>query len=306
MEKSFWTSIITNLIPEDATPGIIVLFLFIAYSIYALSKANIIYDFVNRFSTRELTNLKNIIADENISKTEKTLLREKIKLINYQKRTGIKTNNIYIHEQIIEYYRLARGRLRYSDFKKAFALLKIDENDVLIIRDPNIAEKIAHIWFIISSTFFLGIILLLLTALIYFLISIQQQIFLFLSIICLGIIFVVFADLTSLIPAAKRIKNEIRRNKLIVQRNRRKIELRQIQITKGRFPLSHEFEENIMDDTLSLPFHPLSHFSMEERQHRIKQVLGVWQDDAEIDAIFAEIDRDRHSYRGRRIDSLDD
>ena len=53
-------------------------------------------------------------------------------------------------------------------------------------------------------------------------------------------------------------------------------------------------------------FHPLANLSPQERQNRIKQVLGAWQDDPEIDAIFAEIDRDRHSYYGRQIDSLDD
>ncbi len=52
-------------------------------------------------------------------------------------------------------------------------------------------------------------------------------------------------------------------------------------------------------------FHPLANLNPQERQNRIKQVLGAWQDDPEIDAIFAEINRERHSYQGRQIDSVD-
>lgn len=61
-----------------------------------------------------------------------------------------------------------------------------------------------------------------------------------------------------------------------------------------------------MVEISTLPIHPLAHLSTEEQQNRIKQALGAWQDEPEIDAIFAEIDCDRHSYRGRRIDSFDD
>ena len=64
--------------------------------------------------------------------------------------------------------------------------------------------------------------------------------------------------------------------------------------------------EEIIVDISPVTFHPLANLSLEERQNRIKQVLGVWQNNTEIDAIFAEIDRDCHSDRGRQIDSLDD
>ena len=64
--------------------------------------------------------------------------------------------------------------------------------------------------------------------------------------------------------------------------------------------------EEIIVEISPVTFHPLANLSSQERQTRIKQVLGAWQDDSEIDAIFAEIARDRHSYYGRQIDSLDD
>jgi hypothetical protein len=50
--------------------------------------------------------------------------------------------------------------------------------------------------------------------------------------------------------------------------------------------------------------HPLSQLGLAERQNRIDAVLGAWKDDSEIDAIFAQIDRERHIYQGRQIDLL--
>lgn len=64
--------------------------------------------------------------------------------------------------------------------------------------------------------------------------------------------------------------------------------------------------EEIIVEISPITFHPLANLGPQERKNRIKQVLGAWQNDPEIDAIFAEIDRDRHSYHGRQIDSLDD
>ncbi len=64
--------------------------------------------------------------------------------------------------------------------------------------------------------------------------------------------------------------------------------------------------EEIIVEISPVTFHPLANLSPQERQNRIKQVLGAWQNDPEIDTIFAEIDRERHSYYGRQIDSLDD
>jgi hypothetical protein len=56
----------------------------------------------------------------------------------------------------------------------------------------------------------------------------------------------------------------------------------------------------------SIPEHPLANLSEAERLARINQVLGAWKDQADLVEMFAEIDRERHAYRGRRIDSMDD
>lgn len=53
--------------------------------------------------------------------------------------------------------------------------------------------------------------------------------------------------------------------------------------------------EEIMVEISPVTFHPLASLSPQERQNRIEQVLGAWQNDPEIDSIFAEIDIERHS-----------
>lgn len=39
-----------------------------------------------------------------------------------------------------------------------------------------------------------------------------------------------------------------------------------------------------------------------EQWQQLQQVIGAWKDDSEIEEIFAEIERERHAYRGREID----
>lgn len=43
-----------------------------------------------------------------------------------------------------------------------------------------------------------------------------------------------------------------------------------------------------------------------ERLRRLNELFGLWRNQPELDNIFAEIDRERHAYQGRKIDSLDD
>ncbi|MEH1988115.1 MAG: hypothetical protein ACYTXT_07970 [Nostoc sp.] len=43
----------------------------------------------------------------------------------------------------------------------------------------------------------------------------------------------------------------------------------------------------------------------EERLAKLNKLFGVWQDQAELIDIFAEIDQQRHIYEGRVIDSID-
>ncbi len=44
----------------------------------------------------------------------------------------------------------------------------------------------------------------------------------------------------------------------------------------------------------------------ETKAETVPEVFGAWKDDREIKEIFAEIDRERHLYRGREIKFLED
>ncbi|GJD19138.1 hypothetical protein RIVM261_040940 [Rivularia sp. IAM M-261] len=43
----------------------------------------------------------------------------------------------------------------------------------------------------------------------------------------------------------------------------------------------------------------------DEKLAKLNQLFGVWKDDTELIEIFTEIDKDRHAYKGREINSLD-
>jgi hypothetical protein len=45
--------------------------------------------------------------------------------------------------------------------------------------------------------------------------------------------------------------------------------------------------------------------SDEERLTRLNKLFGAWKDQPDLAEKFAEIDRERHVYRGRQIDSMD-
>ena len=42
----------------------------------------------------------------------------------------------------------------------------------------------------------------------------------------------------------------------------------------------------------------------DERLIKLNQLFGVWKEQPELIEIFAEIDRERHAYRGRIIDTI--
>lgn len=248
-------------IPQDADPTTIVLFLLFVSFIYCLHKANFIYDFVEKFNKREFSMLKDLLADENISKKARKTLQSKIDSIVYKKITGITTDK-YLQEKIINYYELADGRIRYSDFKKALAFLKIDRNGILTIRKPNIFERIFQVYWILMS----GCALLMLFALwfvfVYVTISIQVRIAVLLLIINFGVMLFLFLLQASLIPTAKKIRDEVESNPLILQSNKAIInlkptnlkekKLRPFGLCEGEFTVPDDFDDPLPEDILNI------------------------------------------------------
>ncbi len=46
--------------------------------------------------------------------------------------------------------------------------------------------------------------------------------------------------------------------------------------------------------------------SEQERLTKLNQIFGVWKNQTELDDTFAEFDTERHAYRGRALETLDD
>lgn len=66
-------------------------------------------------------------------------------------------------------------------------------------------------------------------------------------------------------------------------------------------------EINIPDGTeIYIEFDVEQPLSEQERLTRLNQIFGVWKNQTELDDIFAEIDTERHAYRGRALETLDD
>ncbi|NHC34240.1 hypothetical protein [Scytonema millei] len=46
--------------------------------------------------------------------------------------------------------------------------------------------------------------------------------------------------------------------------------------------------------------------SEQERLNRLNQIFGAWKNQPDLDTIFAEINTERHAYRGRAIEPFDE
>lgn len=56
---------------------------------------------------------------------------------------------------------------------------------------------------------------------------------------------------------------------------------------------------------ITISIQPKMMLSLQERQQRLLKLCGAWSDQPDLDAVFAQIDQERHQYRGRDILSFD-
>jgi hypothetical protein len=68
---------------------------------------------------------------------------------------------------------------------------------------------------------------------------------------------------------------------------------------------SHSPEAQSNQKPEFLPNQPPQALNDEERLARLNQLFGAWKDQPDLEANFAAIDRERHAYRGRPIDPLE-
>ncbi len=88
---------------------------------------------------------------------------------------------------------------------------------------------------------------------------------------------------------------------------RQRIQSQAIQIKGIKRGNIIEFSENLnipdgSEVLIEVPEAP--QINNEERLKRLHQVFGAWKDETELGEVFAQIDKERHSYLGRQIDFL--
>lgn len=241
MEKLL--NLVIDSVPEDATIKTIFLFFLFAFFIYSISQANAIYDFVDKLNKRELSVLRDLLADKNISEKAKIVLRDKIDSIAYKKVTKV-TANTYWQKRIINHYELAEGRLNYSDFRRAFTFLKIDKNGLLKVEKPNKVDRFFQLFWVFVSVFVFLILTLLSLIYVYGTISIWQRIIVLFLIIIAYTMLLLSSLQASLINVAKKIREEIEPHNLKSQ------QLRPYGLCEGEFTVPDDFDAPLPEDIL--------------------------------------------------------
>ena len=234
---------------EDASPQIILGALFIYYSFYILKKANVIYDFLDKFNKRELFRLKELLADENISQSAKNKLRDKIDLIAYKKITGLSAN-IYLQKKIIKHYELSEGRLKYSDFKITFSFLKIDSDGHLYIRKTKWHDWLLPIYFGILSLMLSVILSLLMFVFVYAPISTQIRIVCAILLLAFSVLLGLCFAQTSSVFIVKKVREEINRNSITLMNQGLSKKLRPYGLNEGEFVVPDDFDDPLPEDIM--------------------------------------------------------
>lgn len=250
MEK-FIPPIIIEKILENANSTIAFLLLIFFCLVYVLSRANAIYEFLDKFNNRELSKLKELLADENISESAKDKLKDKIDLIAYQKITGLPAD-IHLQKKIIKHYELAEGRLKYSDFKRCFAFLKINKKGYLYLRNINIFDWLDFIAsFFLSFSIFLLLILLTLVF-VYAQISFIGRVTCGVLIIVLIMFLTWFSARALSIFVVKKLREEINANtiSLMNQESIGSSRLRPYGLNEGEFTVPDDFDDPLPEGIL--------------------------------------------------------
>lgn len=131
--------LIHSLILKGTDRIIIIIFATFAFFLYCLPK---IYNFFQP-RKRRISELKELLNDENISGLRKRNIKNKIWVLQYpllDRNVNIITNNPFLQAAILEIYEFANGRIKFSDFRIALPLLttvsdRILKVDILKVRE---------------------------------------------------------------------------------------------------------------------------------------------------------------------------
>lgn len=198
---------IVKLVNEGKDISVIVAIIILG-SLFNIEK---ISDFLDKYTNKELMILKNLFGEKVATGKIQAILQDKIDSIIFRHLTGISAEK-YLREAIINLHELAGGRLKYIHFKHSLVFLRIDDNDMLRVRNFKWFE-VGYYWFNRGASF-----LFFCLALIGFIVIIFYSDFSknsFLQISSLLDVLILFSSAIFLysqtlpLEAARKIKNEI-------------------------------------------------------------------------------------------------
>lgn len=186
-------------------------FWLIAVSIIVVLIFNIktFYDFLDSFSKRKLTILKDFVGEKGVTGSTKEVVQEELNSILFQYATGMKVDK-RLREVIIDLHKSTNGKLTYVDFQRAHSFLRVRQDGTLGVREATLLDKGMYYYSHVASWLFWFMTALLVVILIFFPINdlrLQLAIFLY---ALLFFIFALFAlSQTFPLSRARKIKDEI-------------------------------------------------------------------------------------------------
>lgn len=181
------------------------LFLGLAFNLRA------IYEFLDVFSKRKLTTLRDFSGEKGATGRTKEILQEELNSLLFRYATGINTEKP-LRDRIINLHDIADGKLTYLDFKRAFHFLIIKQDGTLGVRKFTLLDQLIHYFNRgLSYLLLFGTAFLLILSILPPPKEFHVQIFLLFFVLFVFASALFILSQTFPLHAAKKIKDEIRK-----------------------------------------------------------------------------------------------
>jgi hypothetical protein len=106
-------------------------------------KLEIIPDLLDKFSSRELTRLRELVKEEVTTGKIPGVLQDKIDLLSFKYAHKINAEK-YLREAMIDIHESAKGRLRYFEIKTAKRFLSVGEDGKIEVKKFNKFDRFTY------------------------------------------------------------------------------------------------------------------------------------------------------------------
>lgn len=196
---------ITKLIQEGKNPLVIAVSIIFAL-IFNIKNS---YDFLDSFSKRKLTVLKDFVGEKGVTGSTKEVVQEELNSILFQYATGMKVDK-RLRERIIDLHESTSGRLTYVDFQRARSFLEVRQDGTLGVRKFTLLDKGGYYLCYVASWFFWFVTAMAVVMLIFFPINeLRLQLAIFLCAPLFFILALLIFSQTFPLSGARKIKDEI-------------------------------------------------------------------------------------------------